>query len=298
MDNEAMYERQNPLTEYRYEKYPKQEQPYPGIQARMEPRPDCGETTYAGSGRLPYRKALVTGGDSGIGRAAAIAFAREGADVAIAYLPDEEPDAREVKELIEAEGRKAVLLPGDLSDEAYCAKLAAKARDALDGLDILALAAGRQVAARSIEDISTEQLEKVFAINVFSLFWTLKPALSFLPAGASVILTTSLVAFHPEETLVDYSATKGAIRALNGALAKQLAPKGIRVNAVAPGPVWSALQISGGQFGDKIPDFGADTPYGRAGQPVEVAPVYVFLASQEASFISGCVYGATGAVPL
>lgn len=294
MNSDRYYERQNPLTEYYTGKYPLQDQPYPGVQADMEPRPDCGEKSYVGKGRLIGRKALVTGGDSGIGRAAAIAFAREGADVAVAYMPEEEHDAQQVRELIEAEGRKAVLLPGDLSDEGYCSKLAAKARDGLGGLDILALVAGHQVATPSIEDVSTQQLHKVFAVNVFSIFWVLKPALSFLPAGSSIILTSSIEAVNPNATLPDYAATKGAIRALSGSLAKQFATKGIRVNAVAPGPVWTALQISGGQLDEKIPEFGSDTPFKRAGQPVELAPLYVLLASQEASFVSGCFYGAAG----
>ncbi len=294
MNTERYYERQNPLTQYHTGKYPLQDQPYPGVQADMDPKPDCGEKTYAGKGRLVGRKALVTGGDSGIGRAAAIAFAREGADVAIAYMPAEEHDAQEVRGLIEAEGRKAVLLPGDLSDEGYCSRLAAKARDGLGGLDILALVAGHQVASPSIEEITTQQLEKVFAVNVFSIFWVLRPALSFLPAGTSIILTSSIEAVNPNATLPDYAATKGAIKALSGSLAKQLAPKGIRVNAVAPGPVWTALQISGGQLDEKIPQFGLDTPFKRAGQPVELAPLYVLLASQEASFVSGCFYGAAG----
>lgn len=173
-------------------------------------------------------------------------------------------------------------------------RLAAKARDGLGGLDILALVAGHQVASPSIEEITTQQLEKVFAVNVFSIFWVLRPALSFLPAGTSIILTSSIEAVNPNATLPDYAATKGAIKALSGSLAKQLAPKGIRVNAVAPGPVWTALQISGGQLDEKIPQFGLDTPFKRAGQPVELAPLYVLLASQEASFVSGCFYGAAG----
>lgn len=264
----------------------------------MNPRPDCGENSYKGCGRLRDRRALVTGGDSGIGRAAAIAFAREGADVALAYLPEEEDDAGEVKELIEKAGRKALLLPGDLQDERYCAELAAKAHSGLGGLDVMALAAGRQVATKSIADISTEQLEEVFAINVFSLFWTLKPAIPLLPAGASIITTSSVVASDPPVNLLDYASTKGAINAFSEALAKQLAPKGIRVNIVAPGPVWTPLQICGGQFQENIPEFGKQTPLKRAGQPVELAGLYVFLASPESSFTTGGVFGATGGLLL
>lgn len=298
MRNTSFYTRQNPLTEYYHQPYPRQEQPYPGIQSKMTPRPDCGETTYEGTGRLKGRKALVTGGDSGIGRAAAIAYAREGADVAIACLPVEEQDALEVKALVEAEGRKAVLLPGDLSDETYCSRLAPQAHEALGGLDILALVAGHQVATRSIEDVSTEQVAKVFAVNVFSLFWLLKPALPLLPPGASIITTTSRQAFNPEATLPDYAASKAAIKILSQSLAKQLAPRGIRVNTVAPGPIWTLIQISGGRMGEEIPGFGTETAYKRSGQPVELASIYVFLASQEASYISGEVFGATGGTPL
>lgn len=296
--NMSLYERQNPLTEYYHQKYTEQQQPYPGIQGKQEPRPDCGETSYKGMGRLPGRKALVTGGDSGIGRAAAIAFAREGADVALAYLPEEESDAKEVKELIEAEGRKVVLLPGDLTDEEYCARLAPQACEALGGLDIMAMVAGYQQVTSSLEELTTEQLKKTFTINVFSLFWTLKPALSFLPAGSSIILTSSIQAFEPSPTLADYAATKGAIRALAQSLAKQFASKGIRVNSVAPGPIWTPLQICGGQFPESLPEFGADTPLKRAGQPVELAPLYVLLASQEASYISGGTFGAGGGSPM
>lgn len=294
MPQDDMYTPRNPVNEYYHEAYPKQEQPYPGIQADMRPRPDCGETSYRGSGRLAGRKALVTGGDSGIGRAAAIAFAREGADVALAYLPEEKKDAAEVLDLIRKEGRKAVDLPGDLSDEDYCAELAVKAHRELGGLDILALVAGHQVATHNLEEVSTEQLIKVFAINVYSLFWTLAPALPVLGEGASIITTSSIEASDPSPHLPDYAATKGAIKTLTKCLSKQLAPKGIRVNTVAPGPVWTPLQISGGQFPENIPDFGRSTPLKRAGQPVELAGLYVFLASQESSYSTGGVFAATG----
>lgn len=288
----------NPVTAYYHDEYPRQEQPYPGLEVEMEPKPDCGEKSYKGSGKLTGRKALVTGADSGIGRATAIAYAREGADVALAYLPAEQEDADEVKKLIEAEGRKAVMLPGDLADEQYNKKMVKEAYEKLGGLDTLALIAGRQVAKKTIGEISTEQLKEVFAINVFSLFWTIKEALPLLPAGASIITCTSIVASDPSPSLLDYSTTKGAITAFTEALSKQLASKGIRVNSVAPGPVWTALQISGGQLPEQIPDFGQSTPYKRAGQPVEVAPAYVFLASPESSFISGQIIGVTGGLPL
>lgn len=260
----------------------------------MDPVPDCGETSYVGTGRLKERKALVTGGDSGIGRAAAIAYAREGADVAINYLPAEEEDARDVKKLIEEAGRKAVLIPGDLSNESFNREMVEKAHKELGGLDILALVAGKQVATKSIADISTEQLESTFAINVFSLFWTIKTALPLMPEGSSIITTTSIQAYDPSKHLLDYASTKGAIKAFTQALAQQIAPKGIRVNSVAPGPIWTPLQISGGQFEEALPKFGKSTPFKRAGQPVELAGMYVFLASQESSYITAEIFGITG----
>lgn len=294
MKNKDIYTMQNPLDQFRTEGYPKQKQPYPGLQKNMKPVPDCGEESYRGTGRLEGRKALVTGADSGIGRAAAIAYAREGADVALNYHPDEEEDAQEVKKYIEAAGRKAVLIPGDLADEAFNRKMIEKAVAGLGGLDIMALNAGRQIALESIEEISTDQLREVFSINVFSLFWTIKAALPHLPAGASIITCSSIVAYDPSKDLLDYSTSKGAIKAFTQALAKQLAPKGIRVNCVAPGPIWTALQISGGQFQESIPEFGQDTPLKRAGQPVELAGVYVHLASQESSYTTAEIYAVTG----
>lgn len=293
-----IYELQNPLTAYRTEGYPEQRQPYPGLQGKMDPRPDCGEESYIGTVRLQGRKALITGGDSGIGRAAAIAFAREGADLALNYHPDEESDAREVKDLVEQAGQKAVLLPGDLNDESFCAQLVEQARRELDGLDVLALVAGRQIAVKSIEDISTAQIREVFGTNVFALFWIIRAALPHLPAGSSIITTSSIEAYDPSDNLLDYSSTKGAIKTFTQALAKQLAPKGIRVNSVAPGPVWTPLQVSGGQFEDALPEFGQTTPLKRAGQPVELSGVYVHLASAESSYTTGMIYGVTGGRPL
>ena len=294
MKNTGFYTIKNPLTEYRTEGFPQQEQPYPGLQKKMDPVPDCGETSYFGSGRLKDRKALVTGGDSGIGRAAAIAYAREGADVAIAYLPEEEEDAQEVKAYIEKEGKKAVLLPGDLRNEEYATQMVKKAHAELGGLDILALVAGQQVATKSVDEISTKQLQSVFGVNVFSLFWVVKAALPLLPEGASIITTTSIQAYEPSRHLLDYASTKGAIKAFTQALAEQLAPKGVRVNSVAPGPIWTALQVSGGQFKEALPKFGQKTPYKRAGQPVELSGLYVFLASQESSYITAEIFGVTG----
>nr|WP_119680388.1 SDR family oxidoreductase [Indioceanicola profundi] len=285
---------QNPLEQYPKPPFPRQQQEWPGLAQKMELRPDHGEESYKGSGRLMGRKALITGGDSGIGRAAAIAFAREGADVAINYLPQEEPDAREVVELIRAAGRKAIALPGDIRDEAFCQKLVSDAVEGLGGLDILVNNAAKQASQPSILDISTEQFDATFKTNVYAMFWITKAALPHLPAGASIINTSSIQAYEPSENLLDYAQTKACIVAFTKSLAKQLAPKGIRVNSVAPGPIWTPLQPSGGQPPDAIVSFGASVPFGRPGQPAELGPTYVLLASQETSYVTGEVYGITG----
>jgi len=288
---------QDPREEYPKPPFPPQQQPRPGLASRMQPRPDHGETSYVGSGRLAGRKALITGGDSGIGRAAAIAYAREGADVAFGYLPAEEPDAREVVQLIEATGRKAVPLPGDIRDEAFCKKLVADAVSRLGGLDILLNNAAFQQAQKSLLDITTEQLDATFKTNLYALFWITKAALPHLPAGASIINTSSINNYDPEPSIVDYACTKAAIANFTKAMSKQLAPRGVRINAVAPGPFWTPLQPSGGQDPAKLPQFGADSPMGRPGQPAEIAPLYVLLASSEASFVSGDIFGSTGGKP-
>jgi NAD(P)-dependent dehydrogenase (short-subunit alcohol dehydrogenase family) len=284
----------NPLDAYPAPPFPKQQQPWPGLASKMTPRPDHGETSYKGSGRLKGRKALLTGGDSGIGRAAAIAYAREGADVAINYLPAEEADAREVVALIRAEGRKAVAIPGDIKDEGFCKKLVADAARELGGLDILVNNAARQFSRDSILDISTAQFDETFKTNVYAMFWITKAAVPLLKPGAAIINTASVNAYDPSENIIDYAATKGAIMIFTKGLAKQLAPKGIRVNAVAPGPFWTPLQVTGGQPPDKLPQFGADTPMKRPGQPAELAGVYVLLASNESSYATGQVYAAVG----
>ncbi|KGB02898.1 MULTISPECIES: SDR family oxidoreductase [Leclercia] len=287
-------ELQDPTTQYYTGEYPQQKQPAPGVQSKMDPVPDCGEQSYKGSGRLQNRKALVTGGDSGIGRAAAIAYAREGADVAINYLPAEEEDAQQVKQLIEEAGRKAVLLPGDLSDESFARSLVHKAHEALGGLDVLALVAGKQTAVEDIADLTTQQFKETYAVNVLALFYITQEALPLLPAGASIITTSSIQAYQPSPHLLDYASTKAAILNYSRGLAKQVAEKGIRVNVVAPGPIWTALQICGGQPQEKIPQFGQQTPMKRAGQPAELAPVYVYLASQESSYVTAEVHGVCG----
>jgi NAD(P)-dependent dehydrogenase (short-subunit alcohol dehydrogenase family) len=285
---------QNPLTQYYTGEYPKQRQPAPGIQQDMQPVPDCGEQSYRGSQRLEGRKALVTGADSGIGRAAAIAYAREGADVAINYLPAEQRDAEQVAEYIRKAGRKVVLIPGDISEEAFCKQLVAQAHEELGGLDILALVAGKQVAVEAIAELTTEQFRKTYETNVFSLFWITQAAIPLLPEGASIITTSSIQAYQPSPHLLDYASTKAAILAYTRALAKQVAEKGIRVNSVAPGPIWTALQVAGGQPQEKLPEFGKQTPMKRAGQPAELAGVYVYLASQESSYVTAEVHGVTG----
>jgi NAD(P)-dependent dehydrogenase (short-subunit alcohol dehydrogenase family) len=285
----------NPVTKFPKPPFPRQQQPWPGLCSKMDPKPDHGETSYKGSGRLNGRKALVTGGDSGIGRAAAIAFAREGADVAINYLPAEEPDAQEVIRLIEAEGRKGIAIPGDIRSEAFCNHLVSEAVRELGGLDILVNNAGRQIAHKSIDEITTANFDETFKTNVYGMFWITKAALEHMKAGSSIINTASINAYDPSEVMIDYAATKGAIMIWTKGLAKQLAEKGIRVNAVAPGPFWTALQVTGGQPPEKIPEFGKETPMGRAGQPVELAGIYVLLASGESSYSSGQVFAAVGA---
>lgn len=284
----------NPLDQHYTGEFPLRKQSAPGLQSDMQPKPDCGEESYVGYGRLKGRKALVTGGDSGIGRAVAIAYAREGADVAINYLPSEQKDAEEVAEWIREARVKAVLIPGDVADEEFCKQMVQEAEKQLEGLDILTLVAGKQVAVEDIEDLSTEQLKKTFETNVFSLFWTVKEALPLLPPGATIITTSSTQAYQPGKELLDYAATKSAIVAFTRGLAKQIAPKGIRANCVAPGPFWTALQVVGGQLDEKIPKFGQNTPLKRAGQPVEIAAVYVHLASPESSYTTAEVYGVTG----
>lgn len=274
--------------------FPAQPQPAPGIAARLDPPADHGETSYRGSGRLSGRKALITGGDSGIGRAAAIAYAREGADVAISYLETEAEDADAVAQLIRAEGRKAVLLPGDITDEGWCRDLVAQAAGALGGLDILVINAARQQYRDDIEQVTTEDFDRTMKTNLYAMHWIAQAAVPHLPAGAAIITTASIQAYDPSAILLDYATTKAGIVAYSKALAQQLIRRGIRVNVVAPGPIWTVLQPSGGQPQDKVRHFGEKSAFGRAGQPVELAPVYVLLASPEASFITGEVYGVTG----
>jgi NAD(P)-dependent dehydrogenase (short-subunit alcohol dehydrogenase family) len=284
----------DPRETYPKPPYERQEQPWPGLAGRMDPRPDHGETSYKGSGRLVGRKALITGGDSGMGRAAAIAYAREGADVAINYFPTEEPDAREVIDLIQAEGRKAVAIPGDLREEAFCRELVDRAVRELGGLDILVSNAARQQTRKSILDVSSEDFDATMKTNVYAPFWIIKAALPHLKPGSAIIGTASEQAYDPSPDLCDYAQTKAATANYVKSLAKQLAGKGIRVNGVAPGPIWTPLQVSGGATMEKLEKFGGQTPIGRAGQPAELGSIYVQLAAADASFATGQVYGSAG----
>ena len=284
----------DPRSKYARPPFPSQSQPFPGLAGKMDPRPDHGETSYKGSGRLHGRKALVTGGDSGMGRAAAIAFAREGADVAISYLPAEEPDAQEVIDLIKREGRIAVALPGDIRDEATCRKIVADAVGQMGGIDILVNNASRQQQNPSLLDLSTEAFDATMKTNIYAMFWLTKSALEHMTPGSAIIQTTSEQAYDPSENLVDYAMTKAAMMNFTKSLAKQLGPKGIRVNGVAPGPIWTPLQVSGGATQEKLQKFGGDTPLGRPGQPAELASIYVQLAAADASYATGQVYGAAG----
>lgn len=279
--------------------YPKppfavQRQPWPGLASKMQPRPDHGETSYKGSGRLMGKKALITGGDSGIGRAAAIAYAREGADVAVNYLPAEEPDAREVIALIRAEGRRAVAIPGDLRDERFCRKLVEQAATQLGGLDILVNNAARQQTRPGIADISSQDFDDTMKTNVYAPFWLSKAALERMGPGAVIVNTSSEQAGDPSADIVDYAMTRAAVLNFTKGLAKQLAPRGIRVNAVAPGPFWTPLQVSGGATPEKQRVFGESSPMGRPGQPAEIAGLYVAAADPLLSYSTGQIFGSTG----
>ena len=284
----------DPVTRYPKPPFKKQSQPWPGLAGKMEPRPDHGESSYRGSGRLKGRKALITGGDSGMGRAAAIAYAREGADVAINYLAAEEPDAQEVIALIRKEGRTGLAIPGDLKDEAFCQKLVEQAVQGLGGLDIIVSNAARQQTRASILDVSSEDFDATMKTNIYAPFWIIKAALPHLKPGSCIIGTASEQAYDPSPDLYDYAQTKAATMNYVKSLAKQLASKGIRVNGVAPGPIWTPLQVSGGATMEKLEKFGGMTPLGRPGQPAELASIYVQLAAADASYATGQVYGSAG----
>ncbi|MDX3930182.1 MAG: SDR family oxidoreductase [Shinella sp.] len=284
------------MTEYPNPPFPDQPQPMPGETHRMDPVPDHGETSYRGSGRLEGRNAIITGGDSGIGRAVAIAFAREGANVLISYL-DEDRDAKEVAQLIEAEGRQAVLVGGDISDPAHCRSIVDKAVEAFGRIDILVNNAAHQDSFEDISEISDEEWQKTFATNIHAMFYLTKAAVPHMGQGSAIINTASVNADNPSPQLLAYATTKGAIQNFTGGLAQLLAEKGIRANAVAPGPVWTPL-IPSTMPAEKVREFGMQTPMKRPAQPAELAPVYVMLASKEASYVSGATVGVTGGKPI
>ncbi|WP_443947025.1 SDR family oxidoreductase [Pedobacter sp. AW1-32] len=284
----------NPLNNYPAPPFQRQPQQPPGLASLMSPKPDHGEQSYVGSGRLQGRKALITGGDSGIGRAAAIAYAREGADVVINYLPEEQKDADEVISIIQKEGRKAIAIPGDITSPDFCKDLVETAAAELGGIDILVNNAGRQQAVESLDELTHEDFDATIKTNVYAPFWITKAAMPYLKPGSVIISTSSVQAYDPSENLFDYAQTKAANVAFVKSLSKQLGPKGIRVNGVAPGPVWTPLQTSGGQPQDMIEKFGAMTPLKRPGQPAELASIYVQLADENASYATGQIYGAAG----
>ncbi|MFF2299680.1 SDR family oxidoreductase [Arthrobacter sp. NPDC058127] len=284
----------DPRTLYPEAPFVPQPQDYPGWTDAMRPRPDHGESTYVGHHRMEGFRTLITGADSGIGRAAAIAYAREGADVAFTYLPEEEQDAVHTVQLIEDAGRKALALPGDLQDEAFCQDVVSQTVAEFGGLDVLVNNAGYQMSTgEGIEDLTSEQFDRTFKSNVYALFWLTKAALPHLKPGSAIINVSSIQGYHPSPSLIDYAATKAAIINMTFSLAESLGPRGIRVNAVAPGPIWTPLQPPT-QPREKIVHFGQDTPLGRAGQPAELAGTFVLLASGEASYMSGSVVGVTG----
>jgi NAD(P)-dependent dehydrogenase (short-subunit alcohol dehydrogenase family) len=293
------YDKQNPQEQFRTpDAQDSDEISHPGTTGEMDVEPDHGEDSYRGTGRLSGKRAVITGGDSGIGRAVAIAFAREGADVLIAYLPEEEDDARETAQLIEKAGRKAVTVPGDIRDEAHCTGIVQKAVDDLGGIDILVNNAAYQMSQdNGIFDITTEQFDRVMKTNLYAMFWLSKAAVQHMQPGSTIINTASIQAYQSSPNLLDYATTKAGIVAFTKALGANLAEKGIRVNAVAPGPIWTPL-IPATMPQEKVESFGSDTPMGRAGQPAELAPAYVFFASQESSYITGEVLGVTGGQPL
>lgn len=283
----------DPRSGYYSESFPQQEQKQPGLTASMDPVPDHGELSYTGHGRLTGRAALITGGDSGIGAAVGIAFAREGADVAFTHLPEESEDARTTSGWIQEAGTRALALPGDGRTEEFCQSAVERTVAEFGGLDTLVLNAGYQKNREGLETLPTEEMDRVFKTNLYSLMWTARAAIPHLKPRASIIVTASIQAFNPSPELIDYAMTKAAQVAFTKALAQELGPKGIRVNAVAPGPIWTPL-IPATEWPDKLPDFGQNTPLGRAGQPAELAPAYVLLASDEGSYISGAVLPVTG----
>jgi len=286
---------ENPVEKFPKPPYPEQTQEMPGLESKMNPKPDHGESSYKGSGKLQNLKAIITGGDSGIGKAVAIAFAREGADVLVSYLNEHE-DAMETQKYVTEAGRKAILMPGDIQEEMHCRAIVDKALSEFGEINIIVNNAAYQMEHESLTEISAEEWDKTFRTNVAAMFYICKAAEPYLKPGSSVINTTSVNAYKPKPILVPYTATKAAIQNFTASLAQLWAEKGIRVNCVAPGPVWTPL-IPGSFSADKVKEFGQNAPIGRAAQPVEMAPAYVLLASPEASYISGSTLQATGGTP-
>lgn len=286
---------ENPVDKYPKPEFEKQEQALPGSEQEMSPKPDHGENTYKGSGKLTGRKAIITGGDSGIGKAVAIAFAREGADVLISYLNEDE-DAKETATYIEKEGRKAVLFPGDISNEEHCKQIVDKALQEFGGIDILVNNAAMQITHETLQDIPAEEWDRTFRTNVHAMFYICKAAEPHLKPGSSIVNTTSVNAYTPKPILIPYTITKAAIQNFTASLAQLWAEKGIRVNCVAPGPIWTPL-IPASFSAEETAKFGSSSPMKRAGQPAELAPIYVLLASQESSYVSGATVPVTGGMP-
>lgn len=284
----------DPREAHRTDGFPPQEQDQPGLTKETTPQPDHGEATYRGSGRLAGRRALITGGDSGIGRAVAIAFAREGADVAIAHLPEEQQDADATVELVEDAGRRGASLAGDLRDEGFATSIVSDTVATLGGLDIVVLNAAYQKDRDGIDTLETAEFDRVFRTNLYGMLFTARAAVPHLAPGSSLIVTSSIQAYQPSHGIIDYAMTKAAQVAFVQAAAEELGPKGIRVNAVAPGPIWTPLIPATGWDAERLASFGQDTPLGRAGQPAELAGAYVYLASEDASYVSGAVLPVTG----
>lgn len=292
----SQLDKQDPRTQHPRPPFPAQTQDGSGLASAMDPAPDHGERSYQGTGRMPGYRVLVTGADSGIGRAAAIAMAKEGADVALTALPEERSDLEDVRDVIGDLGRKAVVLPGDLTDERFCAELVRDAVSTLGGLDALVTVAGSQQVHEDVTEQTTESFDRTLKVNLYSLFWLVRAAVPHLAPGSAIVTTSSVSAYEPQARMIDYAATKSAIITYTNGLARQLAPKGIRANTVVPGPVWTPLQpIS--YPGDEIAHYGEGTPFGRPAQPVELGSAYVYLAGPESSYTSGStltVSGATG----
>lgn len=293
-----MTEHIDPRSAHPDEDFPPQEQSQPGLTDKTTPTPDHGESGYRGAGRLAGRRALITGGDSGIGRAVAIAFAREGADVAIAHLPEEQGDADDTVALIRDAGRTALSLAGDVRDPAFAASIVHRTAEALGGLDLLVLNAAYQKDRDGIENLADDEFDRVLRTNLYGMVYTTRAAVPLLEPGSGIIVTSSIQAFQPSPGLLDYAMTKAAQVAFVKALSEELGPRGIRVNAVAPGPIWTPLIPATGWDADRLASFGQDTPLGRAGQPAELAGAYVYLASDDATYVSGAVLPVTGGKPL